>query len=411
MRGARSLLRSGWPLLVLALVVRVAQIAATHHWTPFSDPADYVRNAISIAHGHGMAPSLVGDHGASALRPPAYPYTLGGVFAVTGDSYTAGRLASALFGVISVFLIGLIADMLWSRRTALIAMGIAAIYPALVLLSGTLLSESLALPLVLGMLVMVLERRAVPAGLLFGLALLDRPALVVFAIPLVAGLWGERRWRAPALALAVALLTVVPWTIRNAVEFHAFVPISTESGFLVAGTYNAVSAHDPVEPATYRPVTFDPALRPIVADRSLDESQVDRKLARAGRNYARHHAGYVAKVVWFNGLRLLGWKRGGAEAKFTYAFQGIGSGYAKLARFSWYVLALVALAGLAMGAARDLPWWLWVVPVALYLSVIWISGDLRYRVPIEPFAIWFAAYALTGRRRARQRSPTSPQPR
>src|SRR5204863_8962207 len=140
-------------------------------------------------------------------------------------------------------------------------------------------------------------------------------------------------------------------------------------------------------------------------DGALDEHQVDVQLTRAGRDYARHHTGYVAKVLWFNGLRLLGLKNSAAEAKFTYAFQGIGAGWAKLARFAWYLLALLAIAGLARGAARTQPWWLWATPVVLCLSVIWISGDLRYRVPIEPFAIWFAAYALTGRRRAQPPPP------
>jgi len=57
-------------------------------------------------------------------------------------------------------------------------------------------------------------------------------------------------------------------------------------------------------------------------------------------------------------------------------------------------LALLAIAGVALGAARGTPWWLWAVPLLLFLSVIWISGDIRYRAPIEPFAVWAAAFAL-----------------
>jgi hypothetical protein len=91
----RELLARGWPLLLLALAVRVVQILATRHWVAVDDPADYIRNAVSIAHGHGMAPSLIQQGGPSAIRPPAYPYLLGGVFAVTGDSETAGRIASS----------------------------------------------------------------------------------------------------------------------------------------------------------------------------------------------------------------------------------------------------------------------------------------------------------------------------
>jgi 4-amino-4-deoxy-L-arabinose transferase-like glycosyltransferase len=426
MDGARSLLRSRWPLLILALalVLRVAQVAATRDWQPVSDPADYVRHAASIAHGHGMADSFLPGGGPSALRPPAYPYFLGGVFALSGDSYTGGRLASALLGVVSVALIGVIALLLWTRAAAVVAMAIAAVYPSLVLLSGTLLSESLGLPLVLALLALVLAYRDEPrprwvaplAGLLFGLALLDRPALAAFGVPLVVGLWG-RPWRspatlrAPARALAVAVLAVVPWTIRNAAEFDAFVPISTQSGFLVGGTYNATSDHDPVNPGAYRPASFDPALRPILADKSLDENQVSKKLSTAGRDYAKDHPGYVPRVFWWNGLRLVGAERPWPNAKATYQFQGIGSGYAKLALVAWYVLAIAAVAGLALGAGRGAPWWLWVVPLLLFVSVIAISSDLRYRVPIEPFLIWPAAVALTGRRRAQPPRPTQSPPR
>jgi hypothetical protein len=249
------------------------------------------------------------------------------------------------------------------------------------------------------------------AGLLFALALLDRPALVMFGVPLVVGLWG-RPWRsraalrAPGIALAVTVLAVVPWTIRNATEFHAFVPISTQSGFLVAGTYNATSDHDPVNPGAYRPASFDPALRPILSDRSLDENQVSKKLSKAGRTYATDHPGYVPRVFWWNGLRLLGLERPLATTEATYQFQGIGRGYAKLALVAWYLVAVAAVAGLALGAGRTVPWWLWVVPLLLFVSVIAISSDVRYRVPIEPFVIWAAAVALTGRRRAQPPRPT-----
>jgi 4-amino-4-deoxy-L-arabinose transferase-like glycosyltransferase len=420
MDGARSLLRGRWPLLILAaaLVVRVAQIAATPHWAPVGDPADYVRHAASIAGGHGMADSFLPGGGPSALRPPAYPYFLGGVFAVSGNSFTAGRLAAALLGVVSVALIGVIAQLLWSRRAAIVAMALAAVYPPLVLLSGTLLSESLGMPIVLALVALVLTYRDAPrpswvapvAGVLFALALLDRPAFVMFAVPLIVGLWARpwRSWRAarePAIALAVAALAIVPWTIRNANAFHDFVPISTQSGFLVAGTYNDVSANDPVNPGAYRPASFDPSLKPIITDASLDENEVNKKLGKAGRTYAKDHPSYVPHVLWWNGLRLLGLKRPVKTVEATYAFQGIGKGYAKLALVAWYLAAVAAIAGLVLGAWRRMPWWLLVVPPLLFAGVIWISSDIRYRAPMEPFVLLAAAVAITGIRRGRQPQP------
>lgn len=420
---SRALVAQAWPLLALALALRVGEILATPHWTAVADPADYIRHAVSIANGHGMAESVIAQGGPSALRPPAYPYLLGAVFAVTGDSETAGRLVSALLGVVTVALIGLVADILWSRRAALAAMAIAAVYPPLVLVSGTLISESLALPLMLGLLLLLLEYRGRPrpswvgpaAGLIYALCLLDRPALSVLAVPLVAALWDRRARglaaaRTAAVALVVAGIAIVPWTLRNASEFHDFVPISTQSGFLVAGTYNETSDHDRVLPGAYRPASLAPSLAPIIANRSLDENELSKELGKAGRRYAKNHPGYVPRVLWWNGLRLLSLTDGIRNDKFAYSFQGIAPGFATAATICWYVIVLAAIAGLVLGAMRDVPWWLWIAPVLLYLSVIWISGDVRYRLPIEPFAIWLAGFAVVAAAERLRDRPPAPQP-
>lgn len=416
---ARAMLAWGWPLLALALVVRVAQIIATPDWTPTSDPEDYVRHAASIAHGHGFPQSLLPQGGPTALRPPLYPYFLGAVFAVSGDSETAGRLAAAVLGAVTVALIGLIADRLWDRRVARVSMLIAAVYPPLVLVSGTLISEALALPLLLGVILLLLERpatlrTAVAVGVLLGLGLLTRPALSVLALPIAIALWG-RPWRTPralvlpAAAGVAAALLIVPWTIRNATEFDALVPISTQSGYLLGGTYNEVSDHAAIAPGAYRPASLVPSFKPVLENRSLDENEVNKKLGEAGREYAKDHPGYIPRVIFWNGLRVLSLDDGPSTNRAAYSFQGIGSGWANLATVAWYLLALLAVAGLAMGVWRGTPGWLWLTPVLLFLSVIWISGDVRYRLPIEPFVIWAAAHAvarITDRRRAPRPQPT-----
>jgi hypothetical protein len=53
---------------------------------------------------------------------------------------------------------------------------------------------------------------------------------------------GAAKLSAPSTMLAVALLTVTPWLIRDAAVFHHFVPLSTEDGITLAGTYNLASA-------------------------------------------------------------------------------------------------------------------------------------------------------------------------
>jgi 4-amino-4-deoxy-L-arabinose transferase-like glycosyltransferase len=82
------------------------------------------------------------------------------------------------------------------------------------------------------------------AGVLAGLMILTRANAATLLAPLTVAVWDARprwSWRAlapPAALVAVALLTMAPWTVRNAVEFGSFVPVSTQLGTVLAGTYN-----------------------------------------------------------------------------------------------------------------------------------------------------------------------------
>src|SRR5205085_342685 len=72
--------------LILALALRIG-VVATHRLSLSHDPADYHRIALSIAAGHGYPQSIYAPGGGpSAFRAPGYPYFLGAVFAVSGNS-------------------------------------------------------------------------------------------------------------------------------------------------------------------------------------------------------------------------------------------------------------------------------------------------------------------------------------
>jgi hypothetical protein len=128
----------------------------------------------------------------------------------------------------------------------LAALALAAVFLPLVLDGMSLISEPLFVVLELGAALAVLRHRrrpetlhwAVAAGVLVGLASLTRSDGPLLALPLLAGVWSRARpWAAVALA-AAAILVIAPWTIRNAVVLHAFVPLSTETGVTLLGTYN-----------------------------------------------------------------------------------------------------------------------------------------------------------------------------
>ena len=61
----------------------------------------------------------------------------------------------------------------------------------------------------------------------------------------------------------------------------------------------------------------------------------------------------------------------------------------------FWVFALLALAGAFTKLARRTPLFVWMVPVLLYLSVVFLVVETpRYRTGIDPFIVMLAALAL-----------------
>lgn len=430
-------MRAVLALLALALVVRVVAVLATD-FTPVSDPADYVQHAQAIA-ATGSYPlsSLTDVPSPTALRPPIYPYSLGAVFALTGDSLTAGRLANAAVGTLVVGLIGLLAALWWGRRPALWAMGLAAVYPPLILPSITLLSEPTFIVFVLAAIAAAVQARRGPhrlgwsaaAGAAIGCATLTRPngilllapiALLVWGGAAAGPWWGRRALAAPALAVAVGLLTITPWVVRNAVVLDHGPLLSTTTGFTFAGTFNEASRRDERFPAAWRPANADPAYREVLArTRTADEVERSAALTRQWRRFIAEHPAYPLKAAFHNLVRWL--QLDGPEyARYGLASEGLPPRLADPARLAfWVVLALAALA-LGRGAARPVPRWVWLVPLLLALATIYAGSFMRYRVPIDVFAVLLAGWALSdlaGRAAAARRGrpagaggPRSPTP-
>ena len=218
-RGRRLALAA---ILVLALIVRVAVVAGTDGYVPQWDAQDYNAHGLALVHDgtypttifaglresevlvSETEPPVIGERasGASAFRPPTYPYLLAAVYSVSGDSWTAGRLANALLGVLAVLLIYLVARRVWGETTGLIAAGVGAVAPPLAYLSAALMSETLFLVLELAAVLALLryreERRlrwVLAAGVMCGLCALTRAnglVLIVAGVVAVAALGRAR---------------------------------------------------------------------------------------------------------------------------------------------------------------------------------------------------------------------------
>jgi len=412
-------------VLVAALAIRLAYVDATPGMKLVADGRDYDGHAVSIAQGNGYSASYALRP--TAFRPPGFTYLLGGVYWVAGVERAAApervivaRRAQVVIGTVLVATIGLVAALLWGPVVALVAMGLAAVYVPLVTMSGTVMTEPLFAVFMLGCLAAAIMHRrsahrwrwALVAGVLAGLAILTRANAAILLLPLALVAWDRRpRWSLRALGppvalVAVAVLIVSPWTIRNARTLHHFVPVSTQLGSLLAGTYNDDARTDKNHPASWRSVRHIAAYRDLVGDIAhTDEAVLDKQLRRRAERYALDHPGYVVTVPFWTTLRALDLD-GFDWARHTARTVSIDGRWADRGIYCFWLFALLAVVGAFTRTARRAPWYVWSFPALMYLSVVFFVIETpRYRTPLDPFIVMLAALAVVaaGRRVAARR--------
>ncbi|MEA2256811.1 MAG: hypothetical protein QOG35_2856 [Solirubrobacteraceae bacterium] len=380
--------RAGLALIGAALALRAVLVRMTPGYVPRHDDRAYLLHALALVRTHAYPVYHFGGHAVhTAYRAPGWPLTLAIAHAVLGGGLVGPRLVQAALGAAVVAAVGAVSGEIWGRRTALIAMAIAAVSPVLVVFGASLLSEPLFAALALAAVACALHARgrtgwAVAAGVLAGGAALTRPEglFLALAVALCAG--GRRA----ALVVVVATaLCVAPWTVRNAVVMHAFVPVSTEAGNTLAGTYNHQSLHD----ARWR----DPRLSGLYpAERRAhrgDEVGTDAALLRAVRGWVLDHPLYPLRVAYENGRRLAG------AVPTTYSVASLHTVSlppwpAPWLRAGLLLVTALALLGACLPAARRAPpgWWLGLALVVL--AALMVNGEQRFAFPLQA---WMAPLA------------------
>jgi 4-amino-4-deoxy-L-arabinose transferase-like glycosyltransferase len=193
---------------------------------------------------------LNGVRDPTAEHPPLYILYLTGWSALGLDTIAWHRVASCLLGAAAVGVTGLLGRRVGGDRAGLAAAGLAAVYPLLWVIDGSIMTESMyALTVALVLLAAVAAaqdptpRRFALAGAAMGLAALTRseavllPAILGVPLVLVAVRTGWRPRFARLAATGVAFVLVLsPWLVRLAVEFDRFVPVTTTGGPLLSGT-------------------------------------------------------------------------------------------------------------------------------------------------------------------------------
>jgi 4-amino-4-deoxy-L-arabinose transferase-like glycosyltransferase len=344
---------------------------------------------------------------------------LAGIYAIAGHSITAARLLSAVLGALGA---GLVAALAWELLPrlgfALLAGLLAALLPSLVALSGSLLSESLfiVLTLAITMLLLRVDRRRAgirigfELGVLCGAATLTRTAgLLLLAVALVAALRtpsGGRSFAAKRAAAVVtgALVVLAPWAIRDSLVLHAFVPLTTQSGYTLATTYNGQNLAADL-PSDRDPNTL-PQFAGLVFRRGVSEVSIDTRERSAALRIIVQHPLFVAHATEAHFRSQFYLARSGALDRLADAELGAPSWLTEMLSPSTLILTALAIAGVALTAPRRwrvTPWPIYAVPALVLISTIPLAGSPRYRIAADPFlciAVAAAVYKVGFRLRA-----------
>lgn len=380
-------------IAVVALGVRVWSVMTYYRQLPlgFTDNFYYSQQANFLADGHGFSDPYhwhdTGELIASADHPPLYSLYLA-VWSLLGfRDATDHRLASSLVGVATVIVLGLVARRIAGDRAGLVAAGIAALYPPLWIVDGTIVAETLYATMI-GLVLLAALRAIDTPGLrsfallggAIGLAALTRSEglslLVLLVVPVLLLLrlpWRERIRLAVVAGVAAGLL-IAPWFVRNLAHFAEPVPLAYGAGFVLHIGNCDETYSGPMLGYWH----FDCAYPgPLLPDKSIAEV----KARRAALEYISDNLDRVPAVVAARVGRLWHLYRVEQGISFDKFFERRGQLPSEAAVPAFYVVAVAAAAGAwALRRRRATLVALLSLLVSATISAAMAFGITRYRI-------------------------------
>ena len=431
-RSTAARVHFGWAtasaIFAIALAVRLAHIWQIRQ-APFftilmGDSRAYDEWAQRIARGDWLGREVF-------YQAPLYPYLLGTFYAIAGRDLFMVRVAQAVIGSVSCVLLGLAGCRLFSRRAGVIAgLGLALYAPAIffdalvqksvvdaffVCLTIWLLARLITGPqtrwawfwtgVAMGGLSLTRENALVFVGVTLLWALVRRQAPPEGGIRNTAATAGWRtgwRTRIAAAGMFMLGLTIVllPVAVRNSVVSGGFYLTTSQFGpnFYIGnnaradGTYMSLRFGRGAPEYEREDAT---ALAEEATGRRLSPAQVSSYWTKRALSFVR-----ADPLAW---LKLLGrkfallWNRSemlDTESQETHAEWStplrLGG---RLGHFG--VLVPLALLGLILTwPLRDRLWVIYGISAAYAASVVMFYVFARYRYPLVPFLLLFAAAGL-----------------
>lgn len=193
--------------------------------------------------------------GPTALRSPAYPYVLSGIFRLSDHNYGMARIFGYVCVGLGLAILLTFCASRWGYLAAIIAAATMSVDFSVMQSAGTLATESLAV-LIFAFTFISLVRawelpsnsRWIVAGVCFALLMLTRgiwslgwlimvPMAVLCLLPGIRRHWETLRLTHLVLFLATAMMVALPWWIRNCHATGHFTPFGTAGSCGFVGAY------------------------------------------------------------------------------------------------------------------------------------------------------------------------------
>jgi hypothetical protein len=381
----------------LALLGRLMALLSTvtshpHNWL-FSHPWEMGFLANTLLHGQGYSSPFGIPTGPTAFIAPGYPTLIAGIFLIFGiDTF-----ASALFimgmqivvSLVTIWLIMYVARTMLDSRSTTLAGAFWAVSPPLLFVPAIFWESSFSECAVIGVIALALRysrdsttRHWLILGVLCGIIVLTNPALLFTLLAIMGWLAFQTRSvsrTAPLLGVLALAVVFAPWPIRNAIRFHAFIPLRSTVGFEM-WMGNRPGATGRLDESIF-PMFNQHELASYVAMGEVPYVQSKSQLAS---EYIRSHPGIFLKMTARRAYRF--WAgTGNVNASPVYEIHAL-------------LTTIFGFAGLVLiYRRRSRPFAiLMALPLILFPVPYYIThAEFRYRLNIDPVMTVLAAFAIT----------------
>lgn len=378
----------------IALAVRLLYVLllGAANFSQSSDGKAYHDIAVNLLARHEFITTMDPPHRLDvpyANRPPLTPFFLAAVYEVTGPSARAAQMALAIAGALGCVLVGMLGRQLFGSTVGTLAGLMAACYPFFVFLASVSLTENLAIPLNVALAILLVrihdEPRLLDAwlgGVALGLAILNKPTalmLLPFLVLWLAIIWRTQPQQVARMATPIvlaAMFVVLPWTVRNYLRTGEVIAVTTQAGGALYAS-NGFHADYAIEKLENGATGWYGQPGAGLKLDGLSRVEADRREFQLALAFIREHPQKFLEQA-YRKVRI-----------FWSAYPH------PIHRVSWAATAVLSLIGLGI----SLPAWRRLMPLFLLivhtvLISVFFSALPRFRAPVEPFLLIFAAVAL-----------------